>query len=101
MHLEFHQLVRSIEAAGAQLVIISSRDLPSEDTALSVVRRTFEGPLVVLVDDEDELKSRLRQGATVVVQKPFDPEYLQLAVRAVLARAEPLRFAALSSPAAM
>ena len=90
-HLEFHQLVRSIEAAGAQLVFISSRDLPPDDTALSVVRRTFAGPLVVLVDDRDELKSRLRQGATLVVQKPFDPEYLELAVRAVLARGEPLR----------
>ena len=90
-HVEFHQLVRSIEAAGAQLVIISSRDLPPDDTALSVVRNTFAGPLVVLVDDEDELKTRLRQGATLVVQKPFDPEYLELAARAVLSRAEPLR----------
>ncbi len=90
-HVEFHHLVRAIEAAGAQLVFISSRDLPPDDTALSVVRRTFAGPLVVLVDDEDEMKTRLRQGATLVVQKPFDPEYLELAVRAVLARAEPLR----------
>jgi two-component system response regulator MtrA len=86
----FRQLVRSLEASGAEMVFLSSRDIPADEHSLTMVRRTFAGPLVVLVDHEEELKSRLRHGATLAVRKPFDPEYLELAVRAVLARDEPL-----------
>ncbi|MGA8633608.1 MAG: response regulator transcription factor [Candidatus Dormiibacterota bacterium] len=86
----YTQLVHSVEASGAQLVFISSRDVPENEEALTLVRRAFAGPLVVLVDRDEELKSPLRNGATLVVKKPFDPEYLSLAVSAVLARDEPL-----------
>ena len=86
----YTQLVHSVEASGAQLVFISSRDVPENEEALTLVRRAFAGPLVVLVDRDEELKSPLRNGATLAVKKPFDPEYLGLAVSAVLARDEPL-----------
>ena len=88
--MTYRRLVRSVEASGAQLVFISSRDMPEDDEALTLVRRAFTGPLVVLVDRDDELKGPLRNGATLAVKKPFDPEYLGLAVSAVLARDEPL-----------
>ena len=87
----FRQLVRSIEASGAQLVFINSCDMPdNEEEALALVRRAFVGPLVVLVEHEEELKGPLRHGATLAAKKPFDPEYLSLAVSALLARDEPL-----------
>lgn len=73
--MTYRRLVRSVEASGAQLVFISSRDMPEDDEALTLVRRAFTGPLVVLVDRDDELKGPLRNGATLAVKKPFDPEY--------------------------
>jgi two-component system, OmpR family, response regulator MtrA len=86
----FRRLVHSVEASGAQLVFINSYDMPDDEEALTLVRRAFVGPLVVLVEQEEELKGPLRHGATLAVKKPFDPEYLSLAVSAVLARDEPL-----------
>lgn len=86
----YRRLVHSVEASGAQLVFISSGDMPESEKALTLVRRAFAGPLVVLVDRDEDLKNPLRNGATLAVKKPFDPEYLGLAVSAVLARDEPL-----------
>jgi two-component system, OmpR family, response regulator MtrA len=86
----FRRLVHSVEASGAQLVFLNSCDMPDDDEALTLVRRAFVGPLVVLVEHDEELKGPLRHGATLAVKKPFDPEYLSLAVSAVLARDEPL-----------
>jgi two-component system response regulator MtrA len=86
----FRRLVHSVEASGAQLVFINSCDIPDNEEALTLVRRAFVGPLVVLVEHEEGLKGPLRHGATLAVKKPFDPEYLRLAVSAVLARDEPL-----------
>jgi two-component system response regulator MtrA len=86
----FRRLVHSVEASGAQLVFINSCDMPDNEEALTLVRRAFVGPLVVLVEHDEELKGPLRHGATLAVKKPFDPEYLSLAVSALLARDEPL-----------
>ncbi len=69
----YRRLVESVETSGAQLVLISSRDMPDNEGALAVVRRAFAGPLVVLVDGDEELKSPLRNGATLDCEETVRP----------------------------
>src|SRR6202023_2555962 len=61
---------------------------PDNEEALTLVRRAFVGPLVVLVEHEEQLKGPLRNCAALAVKRPFDPVYVSLAARALLARDE-------------
>jgi DNA-binding response OmpR family regulator len=90
-HASFTELFASVETTGADVVVISYSDVPHSRQAFGRLLGIFAGPLVVLVDDESELKSALRAGATLALRKPFDPEHLVLAIHAVLGRAPPLQ----------
>lgn len=90
VYTDFIDLVEAVESIGADLVIASFSDLPDASTDLIRLRAAHEGPLVVLADDDAALKTALRAGATLALRKPFDPEYLALAVVALLSRPLPL-----------
>ncbi|HWF57403.1 MAG TPA: response regulator transcription factor [Candidatus Dormibacteraeota bacterium] len=91
MHASFPELLAAVETTGVELIVLSYRDVPAPDLAFGRLRSAFEGPLVVLAEDGAELKAALRSGATLALGKPFDPEYLVLAIEAVLQRSISLR----------
>lgn len=91
MHASFSELLASVETTGVELIVLSYADVPAPELAFGRLRTSFEGPLVVLAEDDAELKAALRYGATLALRKPFDPEYLVLAIEAVFQRSISLR----------
>jgi DNA-binding response OmpR family regulator len=91
MHATFPELLASVETTGVELIVLSYKDVLSPDLEFGRLLGMFEGPLVVLADGGGDLKAALRSGATLALLKPFDPEFLLLAIRAVYERTGSLR----------
>lgn len=91
MHVTFAGLVAAMETAAVDVVVLNITDVPDAGPGIRGLLALFDGPLVVLADDDNQLKAALRSGATLAIRKPYDPEYLLLSVRALLERSRSLR----------
>ena len=86
VHETYDQLVATLRADDADLIIVSFADLGDGEAALSMLRQAVDTPILAFVRSADETKAALRSGADYDLPKPFDPEVFKIAVEAVLRR---------------
>jgi DNA-binding response OmpR family regulator len=87
----YADLVATVEAGQADVAVLNYDDVPVPEQELEELLHVMSGPTVILAEHEAQLKAALRGGATLAVQKPFDPDYLALALDAMLNRGLALR----------
>lgn len=86
-HETYEELVATLRAGAADLIIVSFGDLGDGEAALSMLRQAVDTPILAFVQNSEETKAALRSGADYDLPKPFDPEVFKVAVEAVLRRA--------------
>jgi DNA-binding response OmpR family regulator len=93
IYVTYADLVQAVEASLFHLVVLSYTDLPPDGLDFTRVLSATDSLLVVLGTEDADLLAALQHGATLVMKKPFDPDFLALAITAILRRAAPLRSA--------
>jgi DNA-binding response OmpR family regulator len=78
------ELALVAECGRVDLVLVGLAELPSIAEELDRLTERVEAPIVVLGDEEADLKLALRHGASLGVRTPFDAELLALSIEALL-----------------
>jgi two-component system response regulator MtrA len=86
---QYTDLVETLAKDSIELIVLGYSDVPVPE--LGRLLETIQIPVVALTDDEPTVKEALRTGATLAVSKPFDPEFLVLAMDGILHRGLQLR----------
>ncbi len=82
----YEAFLDALGAGPVDLVLVSFADLPDAEQTLASLRQSVDAPIMAFVQDADETKAALRNGADYDLPKPFDPEVFLVAVEAVLRR---------------
>lgn len=90
-HPTYAELVTAVEEGQVDLALLDYADVPAPEHEVGELCETVNGLTVIFSHDESKLKAALRAGATMAVQKPFDPDFLALSVEALLHRGLALR----------
>lgn len=90
-HDTYAELLAAVEGGQADLVLLDYADVPAPEQEVAELCQTVKGLTVMFSHEESKLKAALRAGATMAVQKPFDPDFLALSVEALLHRGLALR----------